>query len=135
MCPGSDRETLDIVLPLLSKAAAKAPDGSPCVGRIGTGGAGHYCKMIHNGIEHGMMSAICEAWSIMVKGLDMNLDEVGEELQRWNESGELGGTFLVRIGADICFAKDKDGNSVLDTVEDKVVQDWTGEEGTWLRWS
>jgi len=62
MCPGSDDETLDMVLPLLEKVAAKGSNGKPCVGRAGTGGAGHYVKMIHNGIEHGMMSAISEAW-------------------------------------------------------------------------
>lgn len=134
MCPGSDPETMDIVMPLLEKAAAKAPDGSPCVARIGTGGAGHYCKMIHNGIEHGMMSALAEAWGIMVNGLGMSLDEVGDELHKWNKSGELEGTFLVRIGAEICHTKDTDGNRVLDTVEDKVVQDFTGEEGTGI-WS
>ncbi|CAK4031268.1 6-phosphogluconate dehydrogenase (decarboxylating) like [Lecanosticta acicola] len=134
MCPGSDAETLDIVMPLLEKAAAKAPDGSPCVGRIGTGGAGHYCKMIHNGIEHGMMSAMAEAWAIMKKGLGMSLDEIGEELHRWNQSGELQGTFLVRIGAEICLTRDDKGERVLDTVGDKVVQDWTGEEGTGI-WS
>lgn len=134
MCPGSDSETLDMVLPLLQKAAAKAPDGTPCVAKIGTGGAGHYCKMIHNGIEHGMMSAIAEAWGIMTKGLGMSLDEVGDELHRWNKSGELQGTFLVRIGAEICQTKDDKGQHVLDTVEDKVVQDFTGEEGTGI-WS
>jgi 6-phosphogluconate dehydrogenase len=62
MCPGSDDETLDMVMPLLEKVAAKGSNGKPCVGRAGTGGAGHYVKMIHNGIEHGMMSAISEAW-------------------------------------------------------------------------
>lgn len=62
MCPGSDDETLDMVLPFLEKVAAKGSNGKPCVGRAGTGGAGHYVKMIHNGIEHGMMSAISEAW-------------------------------------------------------------------------
>ena len=134
MCPGSTDETLDIVLPLLEKVAAKAPDGKPCVARIGTGGAGHYCKMIHNGIEHGMMSALAEAWGIMVHGLGMSLDEIGDELHRWNVSGELEGTFLVRIGAEICHTKDDQGNRVLDTVEDKVVQDFTGEEGTGI-WS
>ncbi|KAK4504355.1 hypothetical protein PRZ48_005271 [Zasmidium cellare] len=134
MCPGSDSETLDIVLPLLEKAAAKAPDGTPCVAKIGTGGAGHYCKMIHNGIEHGMMSAVAEAWGIMTKGLGMSLDEVGDELHRWNKTGELQGTFLIRIGAEICQTKDDKGQHVLDTVEDKVVQDFTGEEGTGI-WS
>ncbi len=134
MCPGADDETLSIVLPLLQKVAARAPDGSPCVARIGTGGAGHYCKMIHNGIEHGMMSAISEAWAIMARGLGMSLDEVGDELQRWNNDGELKNTFLVWIGADICRKKNDKGNKVLPEVEDKVVQDYTGEEGTGV-WS
>lgn len=134
MCPGTDNETFHIVMPLLEKAAAKAPDGSPCVARIGTGGAGHYCKMIHNGIEHGMMSAICEVWSIMTKGLGMNQDEIGDVFHEWNRKGELQGTFLIRIGAEICKTKDDKGNRVLDTVEDKVVQDVCGEEGTGI-WS
>jgi 6-phosphogluconate dehydrogenase len=134
MCPGTDNETFDIVLPLLEKAAAKAPDGSPCVARIGTGGAGHYCKMIHNGIEHGMMSAICEAWGIMKTGLGMSEDEIGDELHRWNKSGEFQGTFLVRIGAEICQTINEKGERVLDEVGDKVVQDVCGEEGTGI-WS
>lgn len=123
------------MLPLLRKVAAKAPDGSPCVAGVGTGASGHYCKMIHNGIEHGMMSAIAEAWSIMTKGLNMSLDEIGDELERWNRDGELKNTFLIGIGADICRTKDQEtGEHVLDTVEDKVVQDYTGEEGTGV-WS
>lgn len=134
MCPSSDSQTFDIVMPLLKKAAAKAPDGTPCVARIGTGAAGHYCKMIHNGIEHGMMSAISEAWGIMDKGLGMSNDDIGAEFHKWNKSGELQGTFLVRIAAEICLTFDKDGKRVLDTVEDKVVQDFTGEEGTGI-WS
>ncbi|SMY18616.1 unnamed protein product [Zymoseptoria tritici ST99CH_1A5] len=134
MCPSTDDSTFDIVMPLLEKAAAKAHDGSACVARIGTGSAGHYCKMIHNGIEHGMMSSIAEAWGIMRKGLGMSDDECGDEFERWNTSGELQGTFLIRIAADICRASDKQGQRVLDTVEDKVVQDFTGEEGTGI-WS
>lgn len=135
MCPGSDDETLDMVLPLLQKAAAKSSNGKPCVGRAGTGGAGHYVKMIHNGIEHGMMSAITEAWGIMTKGLGMPQDEIGDVFQSWNEKGELKGTFLIDISAAICRTKDpKTGERILDTVEDKVVQDVTGEEGTGV-WS
>lgn len=135
MCPGSDDETLSLVLPTLRKVAAKDPQGKPCVGRVGTGGAGHYCKMIHNGIEHGMMSAIAEAWSIMKTGLGMSLDEIGNVFEQWNSEGELKGTFLIWISRDICRAKDpKTGERVLDGVEDKVVQDYTGEEGTGV-WS
>lgn len=130
MCPGGDDETLDLVLPMLRTVAARDTDDKPCVGKVGTGGAGHYCKMIHNGIEHGMMSAISEAWAIMVHGLEMGPNEVADEFDRWNTQGELRGTFLIRIGADICRTKDpKTGERVLETVEDKVVQDYTGEEG------
>jgi 6-phosphogluconate dehydrogenase len=155
MCPGADDETLDLVLPFLRKVAAKDPQGRPCVGKAGTGGAGHYVKMIHNGIEHGMMSAISEAWGMMKTGLGLSEDEIGDILEKWNTDGELvslylpcrvikcdqmltllkRGTFLVKIGADICRTKDpKTGERVLDTVEDKVVQDITGEEGTGI-WS
>ncbi|PNS13931.1 hypothetical protein CAC42_1422 [Sphaceloma murrayae] len=135
MCPGADDQTLDMVMPLLAKAAAKDDKGKACVGKAGSGGAGHYVKMIHNGIEHGMMSAVSEAWSIMVHGLGMSYDEIADELTRWNADGELRGTFLVSIGIRICTAKDpKTGERVLRTVEDKVVQDVTGEEGTGI-WS
>lgn len=89
MCPGADDETLDLVLPFLRKLAAKDPHGRPCVGKAGTGGAGHYVKMIHNGIEHGMMSAISEAWSIMVTGLGMSYDEIAQTFEDWNNKGEL----------------------------------------------
>ncbi|KAL1624350.1 hypothetical protein SLS56_007889 [Neofusicoccum ribis] len=136
MCPGGDDESLDLVLPLLRKVASKDKNGAPCVGKAGTGGAGHYVKMIHNGIEHGMISAVSEAYGIMKNGLGMGNDEIGNVFERWNSRGELQGTFLIWIGADICRAKDKARNneSVLDTVEDKVVQDITGEEGTGI-WS
>lgn len=89
MCPGADDQSLDLVLPFLRKVAAKDPKGRPCVGKAGTGGAGHYVKMIHNGIEHGMMSAISEAWGIMKTGLGMSEDEIGDVLEKWNNEGEL----------------------------------------------
>lgn len=124
-----------MVLPHLQKIAAKDAEGRPCAQKIGTGSAGHYVKMIHNGIEHGMMAAISEAWAIMTKGLKMSLEEVAQEFYRWNDKGEFKNTFLIRIGGDICSTKDsKTGGRVLDTVEDKVVQDVVGEEGTGV-WS
>jgi len=130
MCPGGDDESLDIVMPLLQKVAAKDKNGNPCVGKAGTGGAGHYIKMVHNGIEHGMMSAIAEAWQIMDVGLGMTYEDIGNTMDQWNHEGPLRGTFLISIGSDICQAKDETGQRVLSTVEDKVVQDITGEEGT-----
>jgi 6-phosphogluconate dehydrogenase len=134
MCPGAEDETLQLVLPLLKKVAAKDPHGKPATGAVGTGGAGHYCKMIHNGIEHGMMSAIAEAYGIMRTGLGMNLDEIGDVFDKWNSTDELQGTFLIWISRDICRTKNDKGERVLDEVEDKVVQDYTGEEGTGI-WS
>ncbi|KAL8768929.1 MAG: hypothetical protein Q9209_004984 [Squamulea sp. 1 TL-2023] len=134
MCPGGEEKALDIVMPLLRKVAAKDSQGNSCVGKVGTGGSGHYVKMIHNGIEHGMMSALAEAWQIMNLGLRMTYDEIANEFDRWNEKGELRGTFLVDIGADICRQKDEQGRHVLSIVEDKVVQDVDGTEGTGI-WS
>ncbi|KAF2840884.1 6-phosphogluconate dehydrogenase C-terminal domain-like protein [Patellaria atrata CBS 101060] len=134
MCPGGDDESLDIVLPLLRKVAAKDKKGNPCVGKVGTGGSGHYVKMVHNGIEHGMMSAISEAWQMMNVGLGMDYDDIGNVLDSWNKDGPLRGTFLIDIGAQICRTKDESGTKVLGTVQDKVVQDVTGEEGTGI-WS
>ena len=88
MCPGGDEAGLKEVLPLLEKVAAKDKEGKPCVGIIGRGGAGHYVKMVHNGIEHGMMSAICEAWGIMRK-MGLGYEDIGDILKEWNSKGEL----------------------------------------------
>ncbi|KAF2200992.1 6-phosphogluconate dehydrogenase C-terminal domain-like protein [Delitschia confertaspora ATCC 74209] len=136
ICPGGDEEALKMVIPLLERIAAKDKNGKPCVGIIGRGGAGHYVKMIHNGIEHGMMSAICEAWGMMRK-LGMGYEEIGNVFKKWNDSGELRGTFLISIGADLSHKRDSASPSnplVISQVLDKVVQDVTGEEGTGV-WS
>ncbi|KAF2432253.1 6-phosphogluconate dehydrogenase C-terminal domain-like protein [Tothia fuscella] len=134
MCPGGDDESLDVVMPLLELVAAKDKNGRVCVGKVGTGGAGHYIKMVYNGIEHGMISAIAEAWQIIDVGLGMSYNKVGDVFKKWNEDGQLRQTFLIAIGADICHTKDESGKHVLGTVQDKVVQDITGEEGTGI-WS
>lgn len=134
MCPGGEDKALEICMPMFEAMAAKAEDGTPCVGKIGMGGAGHYVKMIHNGIEHGMMSAISEAWEILTKHLGMSYDEVGGIFERWTAEGELKNTFLVKIGAAICKMKDEEGHHILGDVQDKVVQDISGEEGTGI-WS
>jgi len=88
ICPGGDEEALRPVMPLLEKIAAKDKDGKPCVGIVGRGGSGHYVKMMHNGIEHGMMSAICEAWGIM-RSMGLEYEEIGDVFKNWNASGEL----------------------------------------------
>ncbi|KAH7066080.1 6-phosphogluconate dehydrogenase [Paraphoma chrysanthemicola] len=146
MCPGGDEFALKEVLPLLQKVAAKDKNGEACVGIVGKGGSGHYVKMVHNGIEHGMMSAICEAWGIMRK-MGMGYEEIGDVFSAWNSAGELKGTFLVSIGSDLSHKREPGSDSsaaktssseqhplVISEVLDKVVQDVTGEEGTGI-WS
>ena len=89
LMPSGDEHALDLLLPLLTKIAAKDDQSRPCVAKIGSGGSGHYVKMIHNGIEHGVMSALCEAWGLMDNCLDMDGDEIGAVFDSWNEKGEL----------------------------------------------
>ena len=134
MCPGGEPHALDLVLPLLEKVCARDSKGRACVGRVGTGGAGHYVKMIHNGIEHSMMSSVAEAWQIMTEGLGMSYEDISKEFTRWNDDGELKNTFLVGISAKICQTKDEHGKYVLSYVQDKVVQDTDETEGTGI-WS
>lgn len=89
MCPGGEDKALDIVMPLLRQVAAKDSKGNPCVAKAGTGGSGHYIKMVHNGIEHGMMSVLAEAWQIMNLGLKMDYEEIADEFAQWDKDGEL----------------------------------------------
>lgn len=143
MSPGGKPEAVDRVLPLLEKYAAKDPkSGKPCVANMGPRGAGHYVKMVHNGIEVGMMSAVCEAWAFLSTGLGLSYDEIGDVFANWNEKGELRTNFLIRIGAEICKTTktshgdrrgegaSKTGGYVLDDILDKVVQDDDTSEGT-----
>lgn len=129
--PGGSKEALDAIFPLLEKVAARDNKGRPCTVKLGPGGCGHFVKMIHNGIEHGMMTALCEAWGIMTQGLSMNYDEVADVFERWNKHGPLQNNFLVDIGSRICRTRDpKDGTNILANIRDKVVQDADDSEGT-----
>ncbi|OCK76987.1 6-phosphogluconate dehydrogenase C-terminal domain-like protein, partial [Lepidopterella palustris CBS 459.81] len=132
MYPGGDEEALKTVMPLLEKVAAKDKHGNTCVGIVGRGSSGHYVNMVHNGIKHGMISAISEAWGIMKNGLGMDYEEIGTVFEKWSESGELRGMLLISIGADLSRKCDpsSDNTLVLPIALDKVVQDITGEEGT-----
>lgn len=89
LCPGGDKGALELVMPLLAKVCAKDAKGRPCVGNVGAGGCGHYVKMVHNGIEQGMMSAVAEAFQVMKVSLGMTHDEIAEEFAKWNSDGEL----------------------------------------------
>jgi 6-phosphogluconate dehydrogenase len=89
LMPSGDAWALDALMPLLSKIAAKDQLGQPCVTKVGPGGSGHYVKMVHNGIEHGVMSALCEAWGMMDRCLFMLGDKIADVFDSWNESGPL----------------------------------------------
>jgi len=89
MSPGGDKHGVNAILPFLERVAAKDSKGQPCVGNMGNGGSGHYVKTIHNGIEQGMLSVLCEAWGIMLDCLGINYDTIGKVLERWNAGGEL----------------------------------------------
>ncbi|KAI0009352.1 6-phosphogluconate dehydrogenase, decarboxylating [Xylariaceae sp. FL0662B] len=142
MSLGGDRDAAEFVLPLLEKISAKyAVDGKPCVQYVGPRGAGHYIKMVHNGIESGMLSAVCEAWGFLNKSLGLSYDEIGEIFKRWNSEGALENTYLIQIGAEVCQRRKAPegegkgiGGYVLDDILDKVVEDEDSPEGT-LYWT
>lgn len=137
MSPGGNNVALEEVMPLLELYAAKDPkSGVPCVSNIGPGGSGHFVKMVHNGIEVGMLSVICEAWGFMHSGMGLDYEEIGEVFEAWNTDGELHTNYLVKIASDVCRTRkamngcEAEDGYVLDDVLDKVVQDDDSTEGT-----
>jgi 6-phosphogluconate dehydrogenase len=131
LMPGGDKWAVEQLLPLLTRIAAKDDHGRPCVTNVGTGGSGHFVKMIHNGIEHGIMSCLCEAWELMDKCLNMDGDEIGAVFDSWCAQGELLGNFLVSISGPICRTKSPtNGGFLLHEIRDAVVQDANDSEGT-----
>lgn len=130
MSPGGDPQALEITMPLLRRVAAKDRNGNPCPSPIGPGGSGHYVKMIHNGIEQGMMSVISEVWYILTKGLQLSSEEAAGVFEKWNQTPELYNTFLIYSAVDINRTKDEKGRYILGRVQDKVVQDVDNTEGT-----
>ena len=123
--PGGDRSAWEEVKPILETVAAKV-NGEPCVTYIGESSSGHYVKMVHNGIEYGLMQLIAEAYDILKRVGGMSNDDMGELFDKWNK-GRLG-SFLVEISADILKHKDQhyDGH-LLDIVLDKAKQKGTGK--------
>lgn len=87
--PSGSEDALNQVMPFLKKVAAKDKHGRPCVSKVGPGGSGHYVKTVHNGIEHGMLSTLCEVWGIMTQCLEMTYDEIGDLFEAWNKDGPL----------------------------------------------
>ncbi|KAF3482716.1 6-phosphogluconate dehydrogenase [Arthroderma uncinatum] len=144
---GGDAQAIRVVMPLLKEFAAQDPrTGESCVANIGTRGAGHYVKMVHNAIENGMLSSICEAWALLHYGLGKSYDEIGEIFESWDSEGPLRNTFLVQIGSSICREKKKkkqsgerksekvDETYILDEMHDAVGDGDDDTAGT-LYWS
>jgi 6-phosphogluconate dehydrogenase len=125
MMPGGSAEAWEAVKPVFQAIAAKTEDGSPCCEWVGRGGAGHFVKMVHNGIEYGDMQLICEAYQLMRDGLGMNAAEMHDVFARWNR-GDLD-SYLIQITRDILAYKDKDGSPLVDHILDTAGQKGTGK--------
>ena len=126
LMPGGNKTAWPLVKDIFQSIAAKT-DGEDCCQWVGEGGAGHYVKMVHNGIEYGDMQLICEAYQFMRYGLGMSVDELAETFDTWN-SGELS-SYLIEITADILTVKEDGewlGDKILDTAGQKGTGTWTG---------
>ena len=123
--PGGSPEAWAYVKPILQAISAKVEDGSPCCEWVGENGAGHFVKMVHNGIEYGDMQLICEAYHVMKDLLGMSPDEMHEVFKEWNE-GELN-SYLIEITRDILAYKDEDGEPIVDKILDTAGQKGTGK--------
>jgi len=124
LMPGGNKQAWPAVQQIFQSIAAKA-DGEPCCQWVGEGGAGHYVKMVHNGIEYGDMQLICEAYQLMREGLGIEVDELSTIFDRWNQ-GVLD-SYLIEITRDILQVKDSDGSPLLDKVLDAAGQKGTGK--------
>jgi len=123
--PGGTNEAWEHVKPIFQSIAAKVEDGSPCCEWVGENGAGHFVKMVHNGIEYGDMQMICEAYQIMKMYLGMSNDEMSEVFKEWNE-GELN-SYLIEITGNILGYKDENGEHLIDKILDTAGQKGTGK--------
>ena len=124
LMPGGSPAAWDEIRPILQAICAKTADGSPCCDWVGEGGAGHFVKMVHNGIEYGDMQLICEAYQLMRDCLGMTSEEMGEVFSRWNET-ELD-SYLIEITADILRHREN-GEITLEKILDAAGQKGTGK--------
>ncbi len=126
--PGGSKAAWPLVKDIFQSIAARVADGAPCCDWVGEDGAGHFVKMVHNGIEYGDMQLICEAYHIMKDVLGMSAGEMHEVFKAWND-GELD-SYLIEITRDILAYKDEDGeplvDKILDTAGQKGTGKWTG---------
>ena len=123
--PGGSEAAWPHVKNIFQAISAKAENGVPCCDWVGADGAGHYVKMVHNGIEYGDMQLICEAYNLMKTGLGLSADELHEVFKKWNE-GELD-SYLIEITRDILAFKDTDGEPLVEKILDTAGQKGTGK--------
>jgi 6-phosphogluconate dehydrogenase len=123
--PGGSPAAWPHVKPIFQGVAAKVEGGVPCCDWVGEGGAGHYVKMVHNGIEYGDMQLICEAYQLLRDGLGMSADEMHQVFADWN-TGVLD-SYLIEITRDILAFKEKDGTPLVDHILDTAGQKGTGK--------
>ncbi|WP_434670543.1 NADP-dependent phosphogluconate dehydrogenase [Lacticaseibacillus rhamnosus] len=127
LMPGGQKEAYDLVAPILEAISAKSDDGAPCVTYIGPNGAGHYVKMVHNGIEYGDMELIAESYNLMRNLLGLDVEEIAGIFSDWNK-GELD-SYLIDITADILTRKDDLGSDkpIVDVILDRAGNKGTGK--------
>ena len=127
LMPGGQKEAYDLVEPILKKIAAKAEDGEACVTYVGPNGAGHYVKMVHNGIEYGDMELIAESYNLMRNLLGLSNDEISDVFNEWKD-GELK-SYFIDITADILTRKDDlgTGKPIVDVILDRAGNKGTGK--------
>ena len=125
MMPGGSPAAWPFVKDIFQAICAKVEDGSPCCDWVGEGGAGHYVKMVHNGIEYGDMQLICEAYQLMQEGLGFSAEEMHHIFSDWNRT-ELD-SYLIEITADILGYKDEKGERTVDHILDTAGQKGTGK--------
>jgi 6-phosphogluconate dehydrogenase len=125
LMPGGDKGAWESLKAILESIAAKT-DSGPCVTHVGPDGAGHFVKMVHNGIEYGDMQLIAEAYDMLGRGLGLSAPEIGDIFARWNE-GPLA-SFLIELTGQVLKVKDKEtGKPLVDLVQDKAGQKGTGK--------
>jgi 6-phosphogluconate dehydrogenase len=123
--PGGSAAAWPHVKEIFQGVSAKVEGGEPCCDWVGDGGAGHYVKMVHNGIEYGDMQLICEAYNILKNALGLSAPEIHEVFAEWN-TGELD-SYLIEISRDIMAFKDTDGAPLVDKILDTAGQKGTGK--------
>src|SRR6185503_11955351 len=123
--PGGSPAAWPHVKDIFQAIAAKVDNGTPCCDWVGEGGAGHYVKMVHNGIEYGDMQLICEAYNILKNGLGLTADEMHQVFKDWNE-GDLE-SYLIEITRDILAFRDSDGQPLVERILDTAGQKGTGK--------